>query len=117
MGTIFDQIGGYEALEVVVSDFYDRVLADQELAHFFAGANISRLKGKQVEFFATALGGPAPYTGPSMRDVHLGKGITTRHFTLVAEHLTKSLTAASVSAEVVEKIINAIAPLSADICG
>jgi hemoglobin len=45
--TIYDQIGGQEALEVVVADFYDRVLADSELAGFFSGTNMSRLKGKQ----------------------------------------------------------------------
>lgn len=72
MSTIFDQIGGYEALEVVVADFYDRVLADDELAGFFTGTNMPKLKGKQVEFFAAALGGPEPYTGAPMRQVHQG---------------------------------------------
>jgi hemoglobin len=117
MQTIFDQIGGYAALEVVVSEFYDRVLDDEELSHFFTGTNIARLKGKQVEYFAAALGGPEPYRGASMRDVHLGKGITPHHFGLVAEHLSNCLTAAKVPAEVVAQIIGAIAPLSADICG
>ena len=32
------------------------LVADDELAHFFAGTNMARLKGKQVEFFAAALG-------------------------------------------------------------
>ena len=117
MQTIFDQIGGYEALEVVVNDFYDRVLSDGELGHFFTGTNMGRLKGKQVEFFGAALGSPQPYTGAPMRDIHRGKGITTHHFTLVAGHLTKSLTAAGVPDETIDHIIGAIAPLSEDICG
>lgn len=115
MSTIYSQIGGHEALEVVVADFYDRVLADDELAHFFAGTNMARLKGKQVEFFATALGGPDPYTGAPMRQVHQGRGITMHHFGLVAGHLAASLGAAGVPAETVEQILGAIAPLSADI--
>ena len=45
-------------MEVVVNDFYGRVLADEELAGFFSGTNMARLKGRQVEFFAAALGGP-----------------------------------------------------------
>jgi hemoglobin len=60
MDTIYAQIGGQEALEVVVADFYDRVLADDELAGFFSGTNLNRLKGKQVEFFGAALGGSQP---------------------------------------------------------
>ena len=61
--TIYDRIGGYEAIEVVVEDFYVRVLADDQLSGFFTGTNMNRLKGKQIEFFAAALGGPEPYTG------------------------------------------------------
>ena len=74
--SIYDKIGGYEAIEVVVEDFYVRVLADDQLAGFFAGVNMNRLKGKQVEFLAAALGGPEPHTGAPMKQVHQGRGIT-----------------------------------------
>ncbi len=56
--SIYDKLGGHEAIEVVVEDFYVRVLADDQLAGFFAGVNMNRLKGKQVDSFAAALGGP-----------------------------------------------------------
>ncbi len=113
--TIYDQIGGQEALEVVVADFYDRVLADSELVGFFSGTNMSRLAGKQVEFFAAALGGPLPYTGAPMRQVHQGRGITMHHFNLVAGHLAASLAAAGVPEETTGQILAAIAPLSKEI--
>ena len=115
MTSIYEQIGGAEALETVVDDFYDRVLADDELAGFFTGTNMARSKGKQVEFFAAALGGPMPYTGVPMRQVHQGRGITMHHFNLVAGHLTDSLSAAGVPDETVVQIIGAIAPLADDI--
>jgi hemoglobin len=115
MSSIYQQIGGGEALEAVVEDFYARVLADEELAGFFSGTNMARLKGKQVEFFAAALGGPEPYTGASMSQVHRGRGITMHHFNLVAGHLSDSLDAAGVPGDIVEQIIGAIAPLASDI--
>ena len=115
MTSIYELIGGAEALETVVEDFYDRVLADGELAGFFTGTNMARLKGKQVEFFAAALGGPEPYTGAPMRQVHQGRGITMHHFNLVAAHLTDSLSAAGVPDDTVAQIIGAIAPLADDI--
>lgn len=115
MTSIFSQIGGHEALEAVVSDFYDRVLADDELAPFFSGTSMARLEIKQVEFFAAALGGPDDYTGAPMREVHQGLGITNHHFDLVAGYLTKSLEVAGVSEDLVSQIIGAIAPLRADI--
>lgn len=113
--TTFERIGGYEALEAVVADFYTRVLADDQLAGFFTGTNMSRLRGKQVEFFAAALGGPDPYTGAPMKQVHQGRGITMHHFNLVAGHLTDSLTAAGVDEQTVGEIIGAVAPLAGDI--
>jgi hemoglobin len=113
--SVYDKIGGHEAIEAVVEDFYVRVLADAQLSGFFTGANMNRLKGKQVEFFAAALGGPEPYTGAPMKQVHQGRGITMYHFNLVAGHLSAALAAAGVSAETVTEIIGAIAPLAPDI--
>ncbi len=115
MPSIYQQIGGHEALEAVVDDFYGRVLADDRLASFFSGTNMSRLKGKQVEFFAAALGGPEPYTGAPMRQVHQGRGITMAHFTMVAGHLAASLSAAGVPEGTAEQILAAIAPLADEI--
>ncbi|ORW50435.1 hemin receptor [Mycobacterium paraense] len=113
--TIYERIGGHEALEAVVEDFYVRVLADDHLSGFFTGTNMSRLKGKQVEFFAAALGGPEPYTGAPMKQVHQGRGITMHHFSLVAGHLAEALAAAGVPSATVTDILSAIAPLAPEI--
>jgi hemoglobin len=112
---IYDRIGGHEAIEAVVEDFYVRVLADDQLRGFFAGTNMNRLKGKQVEFFAAALGGPEPYTGAAMKQVHRGRGITMHHFSLVAAHLADALAAAGVPSGTVVEILGAVAPLAPDI--
>jgi hemoglobin len=113
--TLYERIGGHDALEVVIEDFYCRVLDDDHLSGFFAGTNMNRLKGKQVEFFAAALGGPKPYIGAPMKQVHQGRGITIHHFNLVAGHLTDSLTAAGVPEATIAEILRAISPLAADI--
>lgn len=113
--SIYEEIGSQKALIAVVDDFYDRVLADPELAVFFKGTNMSRLKGMQVEFFAAALGGPDVYRGRSMKDVHRGRGIGQRHFDLVATHLNEALSGAGVPPETVNTIIGTIAPLADDI--
>lgn len=113
--SIYEEIGGQEALIAVVDDFYDRVLADPELAPFFNGTNLPRLKGLQVEFFVGALGGPDEYRGRSMNDVHRGRGIGQRHFDLVATHLNDALGGAGVPRETADTIIATIAPLAADI--
>jgi hemoglobin len=113
--TIYESIGGEAALAAVVDDFYARVLADPVLSGFFAGTNMTRLKGRQVEFFAAALGGPLPYTGASMRDAHRGRGIGQAHFDQVAGHLVAALAAAGVPYHLTNQIIAAIAPLAGEI--
>ncbi len=113
--TIYHRIGGHEAIEVVVEDFYVRVLADAQLSGFFTGTNMNRLKGKQVEFFSAALGGPEPYTGAPMKQVHRGRGISMHHFNLGAGHLADALASAGVSSGTVTEILSAIAPSAPEI--
>jgi hemoglobin len=113
--TIFELIGGESALVAVVDDFYVRVLADPQLAGFFAGANMPKLKGRQVEFFAAALGGPDFYRGGSMREVHAGRGISQADFDKVASHLTDALAAAGVPADLVAQIAGAVTSLAGEI--
>jgi hemoglobin len=115
MSNVYERIGGHEALMVVVDDFYSRVLADPALAPFFTGVNMSRLKEKQIEFFAAALGGPDRYTGQSMREAHRGRGIGQTEFDLVAKHLSDSLAGAGVPADTAGTIMATIAPLSREI--
>ncbi|HTU75766.1 MAG TPA: group 1 truncated hemoglobin [Trebonia sp.] len=108
-------IGGEPALVAVVDDFYERVLGDPQLAPFFAGANMPRLKGRQVEFFAAALGGPDVYQGGGMRQVHAGRGISQADFDKVAVHLAGALAAAGVPAPTVARIAATITPLAGEI--
>jgi hemoglobin len=108
-------IGGHDALEVVVEDFYCRVLDDDHLAGFYAGANMKCVKARQVEFLSAVLGGPGPYTGVPMRQVHEGRGITMHHFAMVAAHLADSLCAAGLHPDTITEILRAISPLAGEI--
>lgn len=115
LSSLYDRVGGHEALEAVVDDFYNRVLADDQLSGFFAGTNMNRMKGKTTEFLAAALGGPRPYAGLPMKQAHQGRGITIHHFNLVAAHLSDALLAAGVSLATATEILDVIAPLADDV--
>src|SRR5436305_11630295 len=113
--SLYQKIGGHDALEVVVEDFYCRVLDDDHLAGFYAGSNMKCVKARQVEFLSALLGGPGPYTGTPMRQVHEGRGITMHHFAMVAAHLADSLCAAGLHTETITEILHAIPPLAGEI--
>jgi hemoglobin len=113
--SLYAQIGGRNALEVIVEDFYCRVLDDDHLAGFYAGSDMRCVKARQVEFLSAVLGGPGPYTGSSMRQVHEGRGITMHHFAMVTAHLADSLSAAGLHPDTITAILHAIAPLASEI--
>jgi hemoglobin len=115
IASLYEKIGGRDALEVIVEDFYCRVLDDDQLAGFYAGSDMRCVKVRQVEFLSSVLGGPGPYTGASMRQVHEGRGITMHHFAMVAAHLADSLCAAGLHTETITEILHAIAPLAGEI--
>jgi hemoglobin len=113
--SIYTAIGGEPALVAMVDDFYVRVLADQQLVGFFAGVNMARLKGRQVEFFAAALGGPDYYRGADMRQAHAGRGISQADFDKLAFHLTAVLAEAGLPGQTIAQIAAAITPLASEI--
>ncbi|WIM88746.1 group 1 truncated hemoglobin [Candidatus Mycobacterium wuenschmannii] len=113
--SLYDKVGGHDALDVVVEDFYCRVLDDDQLAGFYAGADMRCVKARQVEFLSATLGGPAPYGGRSMRQVHEGRGITMYHFAMVTAHLADSLCAAGLHPDTITEILHALAPLAGEI--
>lgn len=113
--SIFDSIGGAPAVSVAVDKFYERVLADAQLAHYFAGVDIDKLKSHQRAFIAAAIGGPNVYRGRDMATAHAELGITDPDFDAVVGHLVSTLTELGVPNEIIADIGNALAPLRSDI--
>ncbi|WP_255946485.1 group I truncated hemoglobin [Streptomyces odontomachi] len=113
--TLFDRIGGDEAVGAVVDLFYDRVLADPDLAPYFTDVGIRRLKNHQRLFIGQALGSTRPYPGRSMHRAHAHLGITRAAFDRVVEHLAASLGEAGVDEGTIGTIAEALAPLADDI--
>lgn len=87
----FDRLGGTDTVTAAVDEFYDRVLHDPELAFYFSGVDIGRLKRHQVLLFTQLLGGPEGYNGRTLEVAHRGLGITDAHFDRVAGHLISVL--------------------------
>jgi hemoglobin len=113
--SIYDSIGGATAVAAAVDEFYVRVLADPQLAPFFAATDMSRLKAHQRSFLAAAMGGPEIFAGRDMATAHAGLGITNPHFDAVVGHLVDTLTALGVPTETIGQIGSVLVPLRDDI--
>ena len=71
--TLFDRIGGDQAIAELIHQFYDRVVADPELKPFFTHSSMEKIRRMQREFFSAALDGPISYTGKPLGHVHHGR--------------------------------------------
>lgn len=90
MTALFEGLGD-AGLTTVVSVFYDRVVADPELAPYFEGVDLERLRSHQRAFLIGALGGPDMFTGRPLESAHAGLGITDAAFDRVVDHLAATL--------------------------
>jgi hemoglobin len=115
--SLYDKIGGKQALTAVVDQFYTRVLADKKLAPLFAKTDMKKQRAHQFAFLAMALGGPNEYRGQAMRPAHAGRGITEEHFGLVAGHLQSTLEWAKVGKPEITAIMTAAASLKDEVVG
>ncbi|MFR9806693.1 group I truncated hemoglobin [Pseudonocardia sp. RS010] len=113
--TIYESIGGADAVAAAVDRFYERVLADPALVGYFDGLDMARLKGHQRSFIAAAIGGPELYEGRPMKEAHARFRIRPAHFDLVVGHLVATLTELGVPAETIGTIGETLGPLKADI--
>lgn len=89
--SLYDRLGGFKAVRKLVSDFYDRVLDDDDLSPHFADTDMASLIDHQTKFFSMLFGGPTSYTDDQLRRIHGGKGITEHEFGLVCELLVETL--------------------------
>ena len=89
--SLYDRVGGFKTVRKIVSDFYDRVLDEDDLSPYFEQVDMASLVDHQTKFFATLLGGPASYTDEQLRHIHKGKGITESAFVLVCELVVETL--------------------------
>ena len=92
--SLYERVGGYNALALVVDDFIGRLVADKQFEKFFVGhSNDSKKKIRQhiLDQFCVATGGPCVYTGRDMKTTHAGLGITNADWDAAAKHLAASL--------------------------
>lgn len=107
--TLYERLGGQEALEAVVDDFYDRVVADGRVSHFFQPVDLQRQQAHMVAFLSTVAGGPAEYTGADMETAHDHLAIRQEHFDAIAELLTETLQAFDVPEAEQQAVLEAVA--------
>ena len=108
--SLFEKIGGHAAVDAAVDRFYEHVLADDRIKHFFEGVDMQRQRRHQKMFLTYAFGGAPNYSGRSMREAHRHlveeQGLDDRHFDAVVEDLALTLRELNVAEELVREVID-----------
>jgi hemoglobin len=102
-------------ITAVVDELVANVAADTRINKFFAGVDIPRLKGLLVEQICQATGGPCRYTGRSMKEAHMGMGLTNADFDALVEDLVKALDKFNVPAQEKNELLGLLGPMRPDI--
>ena len=108
MATLFEKLGGAAAVDVAVDRFYERVLQDDRIKHFFADTDMVQQRNHQKAFFTYAFGGTDKYDGRYMRQAHKDlvekQGLNSDHFDAVAEDLMITLKEMGVSDDLLAEV-------------
>ena len=113
--TLYERLGAKEGIRAVVDDFYDRLLADDELASFFEDADMEKLRRTQTDFLCEAAGGPETYDAEPVREAHLHIPFTPTHIQQAIELLYESLEAVDVSDADANAVVQAVAAHQEDL--
>lgn len=92
--SLYDDLGGAQALDAALDRFYEKVLADERINGYFKGVDMSGLKTKGQAFLAMAFGGPNQYQGKGLRMAHAGprgQGLDETDFEVFMDHFRATL--------------------------
>ena len=113
--SLYDRLGGIDAIRAVVDDFVGNVAADKRINAFFAHTDIDRLKRNLVDQICQGTGGPCVYTGRSMKEAHAGMGVRSRDFNALVGDLGRTLHKFKVPAHEQHELVAILAPMKKDI--
>ena len=116
--SLYDRLGGYNAVAAVVDDFVGRLVTDKQFERFFTGHSTDskkRIRQHIVDQLCAAAGGPCIYTGRTMKDSHAGLGISEAEWDAAAKHLVASLDKFKVPEQEKKDLLAFVTSVKADI--
>lgn len=118
--SLYDSLGGKSAITAVVDTFVANCAADKRINVFFANVaadatRLAKFKSHLVDQICEAAGGPCKYTGKSMKEAHVGMGLTGDHFNALVEDLVAALDKFKVAEADKKVLLGVLGPMKADI--
>jgi hemoglobin len=116
--TLYQRLGGYDAIAAVVDDFVAQLATDPSMSVFFKGHStdsIKKIRMHIIDFICNAAGGPCAYTGRDMKTSHKGLGITEAQWNKSVEYLKNTLNKFKVPEKEQNELFAAVSSVKKDI--
>jgi len=113
--SLYERLGGMDALSAVVDAFRDRVGADDRINAKFARTDMARLRKMLIDQVCEAAGGPCTYNGRSMKEAHAGMRVTSGEFDALVEDLVATLNQFKVGKREQDELLAVLGPLKPEI--
>ena len=116
--TLYERLGGYDAIVAVANDLLPRLQGDPQLGRFWAHRGqdgVQREKQLLIDFLCASAGGPMYYTGRDMALAHRGMRINESDWNVFLGHAAATLAKFKVPAAEQRDVVAFVQSLKKDI--
>jgi hemoglobin len=116
--TLYERLGGYDAIVAVANDLLPRLRNDPQLGRFWknrAEDSIMREKQLPIDFLCANAGGPMYYRGRDMQLSHRGMSVSESDWSVFLGHAAATLAKFKVPAAEQSDVVAFVQSLKKDI--
>lgn len=118
--TLFERLGGSPGIRTIVDDIVALHLENPVIQARFhpyleTPDKVELVKRHTCEFLETGSGGPAQYTGRSMREAHRGMNISAAEFMAATDDILATLKKRGIDDETQREVLGIVYSLKGDI--
>jgi hemoglobin len=116
--SLYERLGGYDAMFAVTNDLLDRMEKDPQLGRFWQHRSEDGVKRERqliVDFLCASSGGPLYYKGRDMKLSHKGMRISESDWTIFLNHADATLKAFNVPQAEYDEVVAFVQSTKADI--
>jgi hemoglobin len=116
--SLYERLGGYDAIFAVTNDLLDRMEKDPQLGRFWQHRSEDGVKRERqliVDFLCASSGGPLYYKGRDMKLSHKGMRISESDWTIFLNHADATLKAFNVPQAEYDEVVAFVQSTKADI--
>ncbi|MDP7019833.1 MAG: group 1 truncated hemoglobin [Pirellulaceae bacterium] len=116
--TLYERLGGYDAIAAVADNLLPRLMGDEQLGRFWAHRGddgLAREKQLLIDFLCQQAGGPLLYTGRDMKTSHRGMGVDESDWGRFIGHVEATLDHFELAAAERDDVLNFIQSLKTEV--